>query len=141
MLKTEIERAKIVVEEIKQQSQSQGKILEVILGVVGQHSQEVAFGSTRQLSGELGGQHLMNFHEASESHCSLVQVENRYLPPHRRENGSSTNVNGEHSNLVIIVAPQRLFDNTNPITQPRAYNELLPFVRGMRGNYSTTLGG
>ena len=62
----------------------------------------------------------MNFQEAGESHRSLIQVENRYLPPHRREDGTTTNVNGECSNLVRTMAPQRLFANTNPVTQPRA---------------------
>ena len=40
------------------------------------------------------------------------------------------NVNGERSNLVRTMAPQRLFANTNLTTQPRAYNEPLPFAGG-----------
>ena len=53
--KTTTEQAKIVMEGIEQQSQSQGKILEAILEVVGQQRQEVAFLSKKQLSSELRG--------------------------------------------------------------------------------------
>ena len=42
------------------------------------------------------------------------------------------NVNGERSNLVRTIVHQRLFANTNSITQSRAYNEPLPFTGGMR---------
>ena len=36
--------------------------------------------------------------------------------------------------------PQRLFDNTNSVTQPRAYNELLPFAGGMGGTIQSPIG-
>ena len=85
-------------------------------------------------------QHPRNFQEASGSHRLPIQVENCYLPPHRREDGTSTNVNGESFNLVIIMAPQRLFANTNSITQPGAYNEPLPFVGGTGDTIQPPLG-
>ena len=53
--------------------------------------------------------------EGGEFHCSLILVENHYLSPHRREGGTSTNVNDERSNLVRTMASQRLFANTNPV--------------------------
>ena len=34
-------------------------------------------------------QHPRNFHEVGESHRSHAQVENRYYPPHRREDETS----------------------------------------------------
>ena len=46
------------------------------------------------------------------------------------ENGTSTNLNGEHSKHVRTRAPQRLYDNTNPVTQPGVYNEPLPLAGG-----------
>ena len=48
-----------------------------------------------------------------------------------REDGTSTNVNGERSNLVRTMAPQSLFANTNPVMQLEAYNEPLLFDGGM----------
>ena len=72
-----------------------------------------------------------NFQEADGSHLSLRQVESWYLPPYRREDGTSTNVNGERSNYVRTMAPQRVFVNTNPVTQPEAFNEPLPLAGGM----------
>ena len=56
----------------------------------------------------------MNFHEADESHYSSIPVENRYRPPYMREDGTSTNVNGEHSILIRTMTLQRLFANINP---------------------------
>ena len=75
----------------------------------------------------------MNFQEADRSHRSPKQVESRYLPPHRRENGTLKNFNRERSNLFITMAPQRVFVNTNPVTHLGAYNEPLPLVGGMGG--------
>ena len=77
--------------------------------------------------------------EAGESHRSPIQVENHYLPLHRREDGTSTNVNGERSNFVRTMAPQRLFANTTPVTQPGAYNEPLPFAGVKRGVWCGSL--
>ena len=88
----------------------------------------------------LGGQHPRNFQEVGESHCSSTQGENRYLPPYRREDGTLANVNGECSNLIRIMTPQRLFANTNPTIQRGAYNEQLPFVKGMGGIIQLPLG-
>ena len=84
-------------------------------------------------------QHLRNFQEASGSHRSPIYVGNHYLPPHRREDGTSMNVN-ESSNLVIIMAPQRLFANTNSVTQLGAYNEPLPFTGGTKDTIQPPLG-
>ena len=50
-----------------------------------------------------------------------------------REDRTSTYFNGEFSNPVRIIAPQRVFVNTNSVTHPRAYNEPLPLVRGIGG--------
>ena len=72
-----------------------------------------------------------NFHEAGESHHLPIHSENRYLPPHRSEDETSTNVNGEHSNIVRTMTPQRLFTDTKPVTQPGANNEPLPFAGSM----------
>ena len=57
-----------------------------------------------------------------------------------RGDGTLANVNDERSNFVRTMASQRLFSNTNPITQPGAYNEPLPFVGGMRGIIQPPLG-
>ena len=46
----------------------------------------------------------MNFLEVGVPHCSLKKVENRYLPPHRREEGISKNFNGERSHHVRTMA-------------------------------------
>ena len=85
-------------------------------------------------------QHPRNFHDAKESHRSPIHGENRYLPPLRRDEGNSANVNGELSNLVRIVTPQRLFGNTHPVTQPRAYNEPLSFARAHGALFNHPLG-
>ena len=69
-----------------------------------------------QLYDELEGQHPRNFQEAGGFHCSSIQVENRYLPPYRREDETSTNVNGECSNPIKTTVPQRLFVKTNLVT-------------------------
>ena len=49
-----------------------------------------------------------------------------------REDGTPTNVNDKNSNLVRTVAPQRLFADTNLVTQPRGYNESLSFSGSTR---------
>ena len=43
-------------------------------------------------------------------------------------------------NLVGTMIPQRLFANTNPIMQLRAYNEPLPLVGDMKGTIQPPLG-
>ena len=53
-----------------------------------------------------------------------------------RDDGISTNVNGEHSNPVTTMAPQRLF----VLYQPGACNKPLPLVGGTRGVIQTPLG-
>ena len=49
-----------------------------------------------------------------------------------------TNVNGERSNPVRTMAPQRVFVNTNPVTQPGAYNEPCRLVGGMTSTIQPT---
>ena len=58
-----------------------------------------------------GGSSLGIFEETSGSHRSPRHVESRYLPPYRREEGTSKNFNGERSNPVRTMAPQRLYAN------------------------------
>ena len=94
----------------------------------------------RQLSIKLGGQLPRNFQEVSGPHSSPKQVENRYLPPHRREEESSKNSNGKCSNPVKTMAPQRVYANTNLVTQPGVYNEPLPLVGDTGGIISPPLG-
>ena len=99
----QVQQTRAMVEGLTQQSQPHVKIFEAIsraMGEMKQNIQEVASRPTRQLSDKLGEQHPRNFHEADESHRSPPQVENRYLPPHRREDGISTNVNDDRSNLI-----------------------------------------
>ena len=110
------------------------------MGEIKQNKQEVASRPTRQLSDKLGGQHPRNFHEACESHRSPTPVENHYLPPHRRNVGTSVNVNGECTTFVRTMAAQRLFPCTNPVTQPKTYNELLSFAGGTGGTIQPPLG-
>ena len=62
-----------------------------------------------------------------------MQVEVRYLPPYRREGGTLENVVGKRSNEAKATAPQRIFAQTNPITQPRAYEGCFPFNGGPGG--------
>ena len=75
----------------------------------------------RQFSNELGGRHYENLREADEFHHSPMQVEARYLPPRRREDGTLENVAGERPNAARATTSQRIFAQTNPLTQPRAY--------------------
>ena len=82
----------------------------------------------RQLSIELGEQLRRNLQEVGGPHRSPKQVENRLLPPHRREEVSLKKSNGERPNLVRTTALQRVYAKTNPITQPGVYNESLPLV-------------
>ena len=70
-------QAKAIMEEQKQQTQSQVKFLEAtsrIIEETRQHEQKVVSRPKRQLFDELGGQFLRNFHEADEFHRSHMQV-------------------------------------------------------------------
>ena len=109
------------------------------MGEIKQNRQEVASRPTKKLFDELGGQHPRNFYEACESHRSPKPIENRYLPLHRRNEGTSVNVNGERNTFVRTMVAQRLFANTNPVTQPKTYNEPLPFARGTGGTIQPPL--
>ena len=57
-----------------------------------------------------------------------------------REEESLKKSNGERSNPVRTTAPQRMYANTNPVTQPRVYNEPLPLVRSIGSTISPPLG-
>ena len=50
-----------------------------------------------------------------------MQAEVRYLPLHRREECIIENVTKEKPNAVRATTPQRIFAQTNLITQPEAY--------------------
>ena len=60
-----------------------------------------------------------------------MQVKVRYLPSHRREGGTLENVARERPNAARTIAPQRIFAQTNPITQPGVYEEGFSFNGGM----------
>ena len=45
-----------------------------------------------------------------------MQADVRYLPPHRRKGGTLENVVEERPNVVRVIAPQRIFAQTNPLT-------------------------
>ena len=60
-------------------------------------------------------------------------VEVRYLPLHRREGGTLENVAGERPNAVRAIVPQRIFAQTNPLTQLGAYEEGFSFNGGLGG--------
>ena len=60
-----------------------------------------------------------------------MQAEVRYLPPHRREGGTLENVVGERPNIARATAPQRIFAQTSPLTQPRAYEKGFSFNGGL----------
>ena len=59
-----------------------------------------------------------------------MQVEARYLPPHRREGGTLENIAKEKPNAARATAPQRIFAQTNPLTQLRAYEGGFSFNGG-----------
>ena len=118
-------------ESKKKKTQSQVKLLEAASGVMGetrQHKKKLASRPTRQLSDELGGQYLRNFHEASEFHRSHVQVDHLL------------SVTCGSLNIVKIVTPQNVFSHTNSITQPRVNNESLPSTKGSRGTMHPPFG-
>ena len=62
-----------------------------------------------------------------------MQAEVRYLPPHRRGVGTLKNVARERPNAARTTTPQRIFAQTNPITQPRVYEGGFSFNGGPRG--------
>ena len=90
-----------IMEDIKHQSQA---ILENIKET-GQSRQEVASKPERQLSNELDVQHFENLCEADEFHRSPMQVEVRYLPPHRREGCILKSIAWEKPNAIRAKAP------------------------------------
>ena len=62
-----------------------------------------------------------------------MQVEARYPYPHRREGGTLENVAEERPNAARATTPQRIFAQTNPLTQSRAYEVGFSFNRGSGG--------
>ena len=56
-----------------------------------------------------------------------MQTEIRYLPPHRTEGCILENVAWEKYNAIRAIAPQRIFAQTNPITQSGEYEEFFSF--------------
>ena len=50
-----------------------------------------------------------------------MQIEVRYLPSYKREGGTLENVAWERPNGARTVAPQRIFAQTNPITETETY--------------------
>ena len=62
-----------------------------------------------------------------------MQAKVRYLPPYRREGGNLENVAWERPNAARTIAPQRIFAQTNPITQPEVYEGGFSFNGGSRG--------
>ena len=50
-----------------------------------------------------------------------MQAEIRYLPPHWRNGSTLDNVVGERLNAARTIAPQRIFAQTNLITQLGVY--------------------
>ena len=90
-----------IMEEMKQQSQ----LIRENLIERGKTRQEVTSKHERQFSNELEGQHYENLWEVGEFHRSPMQVEVRYLPPHRREGGTLTNVAEERPNASRATTP------------------------------------
>ena len=81
----------------------------------------------------LGGQYSYNLQGAGEFHPLPIQVEVRYISPHRREGGNLENVARERPNAARTIAPRRIFAQTNPITQPGVYEGGFSFNGGPRG--------
>ena len=98
-----------------------------------QTRQEVASKPKRQFSNELGGQYSDSLRGAGEFHRLPMQAKVRYLPPHKKEGGTLENVVGERPNATRTTTPQRIFYQTNPITQPRVYEGGFSFNGGPRG--------
>ena len=64
-----------------------------------------------------------------------MQVEARYLLPHRREGDTLENVVGKKPNAARAIAPQRIFAQTNPLTHPGAYERGFSFNGGSGGHH------
>ena len=62
-----------------------------------------------------------------------MQADVRYFPPHMREGATMENVAGERPNAAKTTAPQRIFTQRNPITQPGVYEGRFSFNGGPRG--------
>ena len=91
----------VFMEEMKQKSQP---ILEN-LRERGQPRQEVTYKPERQFSNKLEGWYSENLREAGGFHRSPMQIEARYLPPHRREGGTLENVSRERPNAARATTP------------------------------------
>ena len=89
---------------------------------------------------ELRGQYFDNLREAGEFHRLPMQVEVRYLPPHKREGGTMENVVGERPNAFRTTALKRIFAQTNPITQPGVYEGGFSFNGGPGGTMQPPVG-
>ena len=86
-----------------------------------QTRQEVASKPERQFFNELRGQYSNNLRGAGEFHRLPTQVDVRYLSPHKREEGTLENVVGERPTTARTTSSQRIFAQTNPITQHGVY--------------------
>ena len=64
-----------------------------------------------------------------------MQVEVRYLLPHMREGGTLENIARERPNAAKVTTPQRIFAQTNPLTQPGAYEGGFLFNGGSGGDH------
>ena len=64
----------------------------------------------------------------------------RYLPPHKREGSTLENIAGERPNATRTTAPQRIFAQTNPITQHGVYEGGFSFNGGPRGIMQSLVG-
>ena len=99
----------------------------------GQPRHEIASKPKRQFSNKLWEQYSENLQEAGEFHRSPMQEKVRYLSPHRRESSTLENVTWERFNAAMATASKRIFAQTNPLTQPGAYEGGFSFNRGPRG--------
>ena len=70
-----------------------------------QPRQEVASKLKRQFSNEFEGQHSESLRDAGEFHCSPMEAEARYLPPHRRDGSTWENVARERPNAARATTP------------------------------------
>ena len=65
-----------------------------------------------------------------------MQVEVRYLLPHKRDGGALENVVRERPNVARATTPQRIFAQTNSLTQPGAFEGGFSFNGGLGGSCS-----
>ena len=80
-----------------------------------------------------GRHHSENPKEVGEFHRSPMLAEVRYIFPQRREGGTLEKVSEEIPNAAKAPTPQRIFTQTNPLTQTRAYEGDISFNGGSRG--------